>query len=102
MKKYPLTPLGEILVKSDDFTQIAPNENYKTAGILNRGRGLFERPTISGSNTRYTKYNRLHLGQFVYSKLFAWEGALATVTPEFDGLFVSHEFPTFDILDKRA
>jgi hypothetical protein len=33
----------------------------------------------------------------VYSKLFAWEGAVAVVDPSFDGLLVSSEFPTFDI-----
>lgn len=102
MTKYPFIPLGEILTKSDDFVSIEPDEPYETVGILNRGRGLFRRPSVSGSETRYTKYNRLHAGQFVYCKLFAWEGALATVTPEFDGLFVSHEFPTFDIVEKRA
>ena len=37
------------------------------------------------------------MDQFVYSKLFAWEGALAVVDSEFDGLFVSQEFPTFTI-----
>lgn len=102
MSRYPLVPLGEVLIKSDDFVSIQPDEHYETAGILNKGRGLFKRPTISGSETRYTKYNRLHSGQFVYSKLFAWEGSLATVPPEFDGLFVSHEFPTFDIIEERA
>ncbi|MGH3546665.1 MAG: restriction endonuclease subunit S [Pseudonocardiaceae bacterium] len=102
MSKYPLVPLGEVLTKSDDFVSIQPGEPYETAGILNRGRGLFKRPTVSGSETRYTKYNRLHAGQFVYSKLFAWEGALGIVTSEFDGLFVSHEFPIFDIVEERA
>ncbi|MGH4007564.1 MAG: restriction endonuclease subunit S [Pseudonocardiaceae bacterium] len=102
MSKYPFIPLQEVLTKSGDFVSIDPEEQYETAGILNRGRGLFRRPTVSGSETRYTKYNRLHAGQFVYSKLFAWEGALATVTPEFDGLFVSHEFPTFDVVEERA
>lgn len=102
MSRYPLISLGEVLVKADDFVSVEPDEPYETAGILNRGRGLFRRPSVSGSETRYIKYNRLHMGQFVFSKLFAWEGALATVTPEFDGLFVSHEFPTFDIVTERA
>src|SRR5690349_14283672 len=90
-------PLAEVLSAHADPVQIAPDSEYKTAGILSYGRGLFERPTIFGRETQYTTYYRLHKDQFVYSKLFAWEGALAVVPSDFDGLFVSQEFPTFDI-----
>jgi type I restriction enzyme S subunit len=47
-------------------------------------------------------YNRLHAGQLVYSKLFGWEGAIAVVPDEFDGFYVSSEFPTFEIRRDRA
>lgn len=102
MKAYPLRPLGSVLKKSEDPVTIKSDREYETAGILNRGRGLFRRPTIFGSETQYTRYNRLHAGHLVYSKLFAWEGALAVVPPEFDGLYVSHEFPTFTIIEELA
>ncbi|MFF8021386.1 restriction endonuclease subunit S [Streptomyces sp. NPDC007896] len=90
-------PLSVALHPSSDFVDVEPDENYRTAGILNRGRGLFHRPVISGSDTKYARYNRLRTGQFVYSKLFGWEGSLAVVPTEFEGVHVSHEFPTFDI-----
>ena len=32
----------------------------------------------------------------IYSRLFAFEGAYGLVTPEFDGCYVSNEYPTFD------
>ncbi|MEV0036980.1 hypothetical protein [Streptomyces sp. NPDC050804] len=102
MTAFPLTPLGSVLTKSDDLVRIDPGREYSTAGLLNRGRGLFKRPTIMGSETQYTRYNRLKSGQLVYSKLFAWEGALAVVPSEFSGMHVSHEFPTFEILKNRA
>ncbi|WP_445526308.1 hypothetical protein [Streptomyces cyslabdanicus] len=89
--------LSVALRPSSDFVVVEPDDNYQTAGILNRGRGLFHRPVISGSDTKYPRYNRLHTGQFVYSKLFGWEGSLAVVPAEFEGIHVSHEFPTFDI-----
>ncbi|WP_159029369.1 restriction endonuclease subunit S [Streptomyces sp. SM8] len=92
-----LAPLSAALRPSSDFVDVAPDEDYRTAGILNRGRGLFHRPVTSGSDTKYPRYNRLHEGQFVYSKLFGWEGSLAVVPAEFEGVHVSHEFPTFDI-----
>lgn len=90
-------PLSTALRPSSDFVDVDPDDNYRTAGILNRGRGLFHRPVISGSDTKYPRYNKLHTGQFVYSKLFGWEGSLAVVPAEFEGVHVSHEFPTFDI-----
>jgi type I restriction enzyme S subunit len=96
------TPLSEFLVPSDDFIDVVPGETYKTAGILSYGRGLFARPVIQGSETSYRRYNKIHSGQFIYSKLFGWEGAFAVVTPEFDGYYMSHEFPSFMILKSRA
>jgi type I restriction enzyme S subunit len=89
--------LSKALSESNDFVAVDPDASYQTAGILNRGRGLFRRPVIDGRETKYPRYNRLHKDQFVYSKLFGWEGSLAVVPEEFDGVYVSHEFPTFDI-----
>jgi type I restriction enzyme M protein len=91
------TPLGDFLIQESDFVEVLSENKYRTAGIYSHGRGLFERPTIYGFETNYKKFNRLHAGQFVYSKPFGWEGALAVVTPEFEGIHVSHEFPTFKV-----
>lgn len=96
------TPLGAFLRRSRDAVDVAPSSIYATAGILSYGRGLFARSHIKGSETSYSAYNRIHAGQFVYSRLFGWEGALAVVSAEFDGFYMSHEFPTFDIDTSRA
>ncbi len=97
MSTYPERSLGEILHLELDEEPIEPERTYLTAGIYSHGRGLFKRPPIEGSETSYSKYTKLHVGQFIYSKLFGWEGATAIVEPEFDGLYVSQEFPTFRI-----
>ncbi len=94
---YPQVRLDRVLLRRSDEVLIEAIETYRTVGIYSYGRGLFARPVISGSETSYRSYFRLHEGQFVYSKLFAWEGAVAVVEPSFDGLLVSSEFPTFDI-----
>lgn len=96
------TSLGEFLAPHDDVVNVIPTEKYNTAGILSYGRGLFARPRIQGSETSYKRYNKIHTGQFVYSKLFGWEGALAVVPPEFDGFYMSHEFPSFTVRESRA
>jgi len=89
--------LRDLLIPAPDPTQIEPDVEYQTAGILSHGKGLFARPIRKGSEISYSTYYRLHADQLVYSRLFAWEGALAVVPRQFDGFFVSQEFPTFDI-----
>jgi type I restriction enzyme, S subunit len=76
---------------------IEADHEYAIAGIYSFGRGLIRRPTIRGSETAYTKLARLRAGQFMMSKLNGWEGALTVVPDEFDGSYVSPEYPVFDI-----
>lgn len=96
---YPERPLGEVLTQVTDTVKVKAGEVYNTIGIYSYGRGIIRRPAIDGTETSYATFNRLHSGQFVYSKLFGWEGALAVVRPEHEGLYASSEFPTFE-LDK--
>ncbi|MEV8284675.1 restriction endonuclease subunit S [Streptomyces niveus] len=96
MTKYPVVVLDEVLTPAKDVVTVDEDAQYETAGLYSYARGLFRRPVIFGSETNYRQYNRLRSGQIVYSKLFGWEGAVAYVPDEFDGVHVSHEFPTFE------
>lgn len=89
--------LGEVLAQVKDEVPLVADDSYLTVGILSYGLGLFSRPVVRGDETSYKSYFRLRRDQFVYSKLFAWEGALAVVDQAFDGRFVSPEFPTFEV-----
>jgi len=95
-------PLGDFLSITKDPVRLEADTEYHTVGIYSFGRGLFPRPVVLGSDVSYSTYYRVAEDQFVYSKLFAWEGALAVVPPDFDGYFVSQEFPTFNIDCRRA
>jgi type I restriction enzyme, S subunit len=98
----PSVQLSELLVKSQDEEKIDPAKTYLTVGLFNHGRGIFKRPPQRGDQTKYLKFNRIHAHQVIYSKLFGWEGSIALVESDFDGLYVSSEFPTFDICTERA
>lgn len=102
MSRYPLVPLGEVLTLTRDEVSVELDQTYRTAGIYSFGRGLLVRPPIAGTDTKYATLFRLHDGQFVLSRLKAWEGAVAVVPPEFDGFVVSQEYPTFNINRDRA
>ena len=95
--RTPWVPLREVLRQVADPVPVNPEATYRSAGILNRGRGLFDKGELAGSETTYKTLYRLHQGQIVYSKLFGWEGAIARVPPEFDGFLVSSEFPMFAV-----
>jgi type I restriction enzyme, S subunit len=93
--KWEEMPLGEVLRPDFDSVPTDPSKTYQLAGVFGFGRGLFIRGPLSGANTTYKSFNRLRAGQFVISIPKAWEGAVAEVTSEFEGLFLSPVFPTF-------
>lgn len=95
-------PLGDVLRLAQDAVTVRTDESYPSAGVLNRGRGLFDKGILAGSATSYRRLFRLSEGQVVYSKLFGWEGAVALVPYAFDGYFVSSEFPTFEVATDRV
>ena len=85
--------LGDVLTLDRDPVALEDDQVYRTVGVYSYGRGLFERPLVTGRETSYSIYYRLRRGQLVYSKLFAWEGALAVVDERSDSMFVSQDFP---------
>ena len=93
---WRIQPLGEVMSPAKGRTSVQPDQAYANLGIYSFGRGVFEKPNIDGATTSATVLNRVQAGQFIYSRLFAFEGAYAYVPPAFDGYFVSNEFPSFD------
>jgi type I restriction enzyme S subunit len=87
--------VGDIADLELDRVDVKPDVEYPIVGAKIAGEGLFWRDSVRGSETAYTKLNRLHQNHLVYRKLTAWEGPITVVAPEFEGAFVSPEFPTF-------
>lgn len=87
--------LGEVFELDLDSVPVDPSVSYDMVGVLSYGRGLFGKPPVSGAETSYKIFYRLNSGQIVLSQLFGWEGAIAPVTPDFEGRYVSSQFPTF-------
>jgi type I restriction enzyme, S subunit len=97
--------LVDVLNPAHDQVRIDPAASYKNLGIYSFGHGVFSKPDIEGLSTSAASLFRVRGGQFIYSRLFAFEGAYSYLPPEFDGYFVSNEFPSFDpdpdLLDSR-
>lgn len=88
--------LGECIRLVEDPVTVDAAVAYPNLGIYSFGRGLFAKPPIAGIETSATRLYRVKKGQFIYSRLFAFEGAYGVVTADFDGCFVSNEYPTFE------
>jgi hypothetical protein len=93
--------LRDVMTQTTDLEPARSEGSYPNVGILSFGRGLFEKAPIEGLRTSAKTLNRIRSGQFIYSRLFAFEGAYAEVPAAYDGYFVSNEFPTFDV-DSRC
>jgi type I restriction enzyme, S subunit len=93
---WPQVSLGEVITRADNRVSVIATQEYPNFGIYSFGRGLFPKPPINGTSSSAVTLFRARSHQFVYSRLFAFEGAYGVVTSQFDGCFVSNEFPLFD------
>lgn len=87
--------LGDVMHLDLDPVKVDPSRNYPNLGIYSFAKGLFEKPPISGLATSAAVLNRVKSGQFIFSRLFAFEGSYGYVSADFDGFYVSGEYPTF-------
>lgn len=96
------TRMSDLVSLRPPDVQVQPTESYHFAGVYSFGRGVFSGQVKAGLEFSYDRLTRLRIGDFVYPKLMAWEGALGVVPPECDGLVVSTEFPVFEIDQERV
>lgn len=96
------TPMSELVRQREPDVEVLPDGSYDFAGVYCFGRGVFRGQTRSGMDFQYPRLTRLRARDFVYPKLMAWEGALAVVPPECDGLVVSTEYPVFEIDESKV
>ena len=89
--------IGDIAALNRQPVNVKASETYPNLGILNRARGVFRKPPMHGSETKYSTLYMVRAGQLIYSKLFGWEGSVGIVPEWANGWFVSSEFPTFDV-----
>ncbi len=99
-KGWRIVALGEVIQQKSEIHAVKPEAKYPNVGIYSFGRGLFAKSPINGISTSAPTLNRIRSGQFIYSRLFAFEGAYGMVPEEFDGCFVSNEYPTFECSDR--
>lgn len=97
MSQWHRVPLGDLLHAADEPCVVKEDQQYPNFGIYSFGRGLFRKTPIDGISTSAKTLFRVRSGNFIYSRLFAFEGAYGMVGDQFDGFFVSNEYPSFEV-----
>lgn len=84
--------LKRIVNLSEEFISIDTEQLYRKTGMYNRGRGIFQREAILGSEMGDSKFQKIRSNCILISGQFAWEGA-AYITSEKDtSAVVSHRY----------
>lgn len=91
------TPMNELVRQREPDVSVQQDQTYHFAGIYCFGGGVFVGQRKTGMEFKYPRLTTLRTNDFVYPKLMAWEGALAVVPPNCNGLVVSTEYPVFEI-----
>ncbi|MEW6417293.1 MAG: restriction endonuclease subunit S [Nitrospirota bacterium] len=92
---WPQIKLSEVLRHISRLEKVNPMKEYRLLGIRLDGGGPFLREIKTGAKIAANNLLRVHTGDFIYSRLFAWRGAFGVITADLNGCFVSGEFPTF-------
>lgn len=89
--------IAEVAQKIDRSEKVQPDKKYTLLGMRSKIGGPFAREAKAGAEISAQSLNRVAVGDFIYSRLFAWQGSFGMVPEELDGCYVSNEFPLFEI-----
>jgi type I restriction enzyme, S subunit len=87
--------LRKVMQVEIDAVPVDAQPEFHMAGVYSFARGLFKRELLPNTQTTYKFFHRLHKDMYVISVPKGWEGALARVTDNFEGMYLSPVFPTF-------
>lgn len=101
MMGWPVVALGEVATPIKRLTAVEPGRDYRLLGMRSQIGGPFLRETKDGAEISANVLNKTKTGDFIYSRLFAWQGSFGVISKSFDECYVSNEFPLFRIDDTR-
>jgi hypothetical protein len=79
MSRWPKVTVSDCLQPASDVVPVERHRQYQNFGIYSYARGLFHKRPINGLASSALTLRRVKRRQFVYSRLFAFEGASGIV-----------------------
>lgn len=98
---WPTVELGDVTREIDRSEAVRPESTYRLLGMRSKIGGPFLRETKLGTETSATRLSRVKTGDFIYSRLFAWQGSFGVIPENLEGCYVSNEFPLFEVDEER-
>jgi len=95
------TALGNVSQQINRFEPVLPDSEYRLLGMHSKISGPFIREVKKGAEISASKLNQVQTGDFIYSRLFAWQGSFGVIPEEMNGCYVSNEFPIFHLDPSR-
>ncbi len=96
-KEFPMVPLRELLIKSENWIAIHPDEQYQQVTVRLWGKGVVARDKVNGADMGATRRLIVRPNQFILSRIDARNGATGLVPDSLDGAIVSSDFPVFTV-----
>jgi type I restriction enzyme S subunit len=87
--------IGNLLVKSEDWIDLVPDQEYKEVTVRLWGKGVTLRRIVTGSQIGGNRRLRVEPRQFIFSRIDARNGAFGLIPDELSGAVVSNDFPSF-------
>ena len=85
---WPKVRLGELLRPVERPETVDASREYRLLGTHWYGKGLFIKDIKLGQEIKAARLFRVHRGDFVYNRLFAWKGSFAVAGYDVDGCYV--------------
>ncbi|MBZ0220883.1 MAG: restriction endonuclease subunit S [Candidatus Methylomirabilis sp.] len=101
-KPWPMVPLGEVVCKSDEWTDLKADETYKEVTVKLWGKGVVQRREVVGAEIAATRRMLVRTNQVILSRIDARNGAAGIIPGELDGAVVSNDFPVFNLNKDRV
>ena len=90
-------PLSELLTQHTDVEKVSDVKKERYITLSSYGNGAHERVIKDGKYPVPFSGYRVSVGQFIYSRIDARNGAYDIIPSELDGCVVSKDFPVFDV-----
>ena len=95
--KWPLVPLGEIIVYRKEFIQINDLETYKRCRVQLHAQGIILRDAVTGAEIKTKKQQVCKAGDFLVAEIDAKVGGFGIVPDALEGAIVSSHYFLFGI-----
>jgi type I restriction enzyme S subunit len=104
-KVWLIVKLGEVLTRVERAETPQAGTTYRQIGVKLWGEGAYERKSMDGRATKYSRLFRAEAGDIIVNKIWARNGSVAVVSESLAGCYCSGEFPIFvpkgDLLESR-